>query len=278
VTTSCTRVFAILGDPVAHSLSPAFQNAAFRHLALNAVYVALRCAAAELPGLLRGVALAGGGGNVTVPHKSIAAAALDHPSDTVVRTGACNTYWGRDGRVHGDNTDVAGVRAAVRALLGRAPAGASVLLVGAGGAASAAVCALADEGAARIAVVNRTPERAAALAHRFRTSRLRIDVAGSVDDVRGERFDLAINGTSLGLKPEDPSPLGPAMAHGLVSAALDLVYAPGETAWTRAMRAAGLPAADGREMLIQQGAAAFRRWFDADPPVDVMRAALQFEG
>ncbi|HEY7769198.1 shikimate dehydrogenase [Longimicrobium sp.] len=274
-TTAATRLFALLGDPVGHSLSPVFQNAAIRHLGLDAVYVALRCSADDAPGLIRSLARAGGGGNVTVPHKQVAARAVDVASDRVVRTGACNAFWLADGRVHGDNTDVAGVDGAVRALLGCSPAGASVLLLGAGGAASAAVCALADAGVERIFIVNRTPERSSELAERFRTPSVRIDTASSADDLRGGRFDLAINSTSLGLKPGDPLPLHPQASTLTIGVALDLVYSPSETHWVHEMRACGIPAADGKEMLIQQGAAAFRHWFGVDAPVDVMRAALR---
>jgi shikimate dehydrogenase len=270
-----TRLFALLGDPVSHSLSPTFQNAAFRALGLDAVYVALRCGADEFPGLLRGIARAGGGGNVTVPHKALAARTVERPSDAVLRTGACNAYWLEDGAIHGDNTDVAGAAAAVAALLGRAPAGARVLLLGAGGAASAALCALADARVERIVIANRTPERALDLAERFRTPGVRMDVVESADALAGERFDLAVNATSLGLKPGDPLPFDPDAARVAVGAALDLVYARGETAWVREMRARGIPAADGKEMLLQQGAAAFRRWWGVEPPLEVMRAALE---
>jgi shikimate dehydrogenase len=261
-----TRVFALLGDPVAHSLSPRFQNAALAALGLDGVYTALRCAAADLPGLLRGLARAGGGGNVTVPHKALAARSVDVPGEAVARTGACNTFWLEDGLVHGDNTDVEGVRGALHALLGRPPAGASVLLLGAGSAAAAVLSALADDGAERVLIANRTAARAEALAAHFRGD-LRIDVAAA-PPVDG-RYDLAIHATSLGLHPGDPLPPAPA-----ADAALDLVYAPGETAWVRAMRARGVPAADGREMLLCQGAAAFRRWWGIDAPLDAMRAAL----
>lgn len=273
--TAATRLLALLGDPVSHSLSPRFQNAALRALGLDAVYVALRCAADDVPGLLRGIARAGGGGNVTVPHKAVAAATVDRPSDAVLRTGACNAFWLEDGAVHGDNTDVAGVREAMTVLLGRAPTGARVLLLGAGGAASAAVCALADAGAERIVLINRTTDRAEALAERFSAPGVRIDVAASADALAGDRFDLAINSTSLGLKPGDALPLDPDVSGPAVGAALDLVYAAGETRWVHAMRARGLPAADGKEMLIQQGAAAFRCWWGMDPPLDVMSAALE---
>ncbi|HEX5870312.1 MAG TPA: hypothetical protein VFY65_07855, partial [Longimicrobium sp.] len=158
---------------------------------------------------------------------------------------------------------------------GREPAGARVLLLGAGGAASAAVCALVDAGAERIVIINRTTGRAEALAERFRGPGVRIDVAGSVDALAGDRFDLAINSTSLGLKSTDPLPLDPDASGPTVGAALDLVYTAAGTRWVDAMRARGLPAADGREMLIQQGAAAFRRWWKMEPPLEVMRAALQ---
>lgn len=273
--TAGTRLLALLGDPVSHSLSPTFQNAALRALGLDAVFVALRCGAAELPGLLRGIARAGGGGNVTVPHKALAARTVERPSDAVLRTGACNAYWLEDGAIHGDNTDVAGAAAAVAALLGRDPAGARVLLLGAGGAASAVVCALADAGVERIAVANRTPERARALAARFRAPGVRIDAVDSADALAGESFDLAVNTTSLGLKPGDPLPLDPEAGRVAIGAALDVVYARGETRWVHEMRARGLPAADGKEMLVQQGAAAFRRWWKLDPPLDVIRAALE---
>lgn len=267
--TAATRVFALLGDPVSHSLSPRFQNAALHALALDGVYVALRCAPDEVGTLAGALARAGGGGNVTVPHKSRAARAVERATDAVRRTGACNTFWLEDGRVWGDNTDVEGVAAAVEGLLGRPPAGASVLLLGAGGAAAAALCALADAGAARVVVSNRTPGRAEALAARFAGSGARV-VAG---EPGGERFDLAVNATALGLRPGDPLPLEPD-AGPPVGAALDLVYAPGETPWVRAMRARGVPAADGSEMLLRQGAAAFRRWWGVEPPLDAMRGAL----
>lgn len=278
IPTAATRLFALLGDPVSHSLSPKFQNAAIRALGLDAAFVALRCAPDDLPGLLRGIARAGGGGNVTVPHKALAARTVDVPGNAVRRTGACNTFWAEDGAVHGDNTDVAGAREAVRALLGRDPAGARVLLLGAGGAASAAACALADSGAERIVIANRTPERAEALAERFRGPGVRIEVAASVEGLAGERFDLVVNSTSLGLKPADPLPLDPDAPGPECGAALDLVYAPGETRWVHALRARGVPAADGKEMLIQQGAAAFRLWWGMDPPLDVMSAALEGAG
>ncbi len=122
--TASTRLLALLGDPVGHSLSPLIQNAALRHTGADGVYVALRCAAEDLLSLIRALARAQGGGNVTLPHKEKAASVVDVPSEAVRRTGACNTFWGGpDGRVHGDNTDVEGLRRA-RAIVRGCPRGA----------------------------------------------------------------------------------------------------------------------------------------------------------
>ncbi len=270
--TAATRVFAVLGDPVSHSLSPAIHNAAFTAAAIDAVYVALRCGAGDLAGLLRGLALAGGGGNVTVPHKAAAARALDRASDVVRRTGACNTFWAEGGEVRGDNTDVAGFDTAARALVGD-PAGARALLVGAGGAASAAACALLDAGAT-LTVLNRTPERARALRRRLDPDGSRMGIADGAAALRGERFDLVVNATSLGLRADDPLPFDLA---SLASAGgvLDLVYAPPQgTPLVRAAIAAGIPAADGTAMLLAQAVAAQRRWSGGGAPEAAMRRAL----
>ncbi|MBW8839645.1 MAG: shikimate dehydrogenase, partial [Gemmatimonadetes bacterium] len=127
-----TRVYALLGDPVAHSLSPAMQNAAFRALGLPAVYVPLRCASFTAPGLLRALAAAGGGGNITIPHKEVAAGAVDRMLDTAHEVGVCNAFWAHDGEILGDNTDVAGV---LRAVEGLEPPAGPWLIVGTGGGA-----------------------------------------------------------------------------------------------------------------------------------------------
>jgi shikimate dehydrogenase len=146
-----------------------------------------------------------------------------------------------------------------------------VLLVGAGGAARAAVCALLDDGAASITVVNRSADRTRRLAAQF-GSPTSLQLA---DRVPPDTFDLAVNATTLGLRAGDPLPLEPGVRAG---AALDLVYTPEETPWVRRMRERGIPAADGREMLLQQGAAAFRLWFGKEPPMDVMQRALGLGG
>ncbi|MDT8341821.1 MAG: shikimate dehydrogenase [Longimicrobiales bacterium] len=269
-----TRVFALLGDPVAHSLSPRIQNAAARAAGVDGVYVALRTGAQELPGFLRGLSLAGGGGNITLPLKERTPSVLDVPLEAVRRTGACNTFWLRDGQVVGDNTDVDGFRRAARTFLGDGPEGRRVLLLGAGGAARAVLVALLDDGVREVCVVNRSTERARNMARRIGGARVR--VLETPRDWQDEDFDLVVNATSLGLDADDPAPLELERL-GRAGGVLDLVYGVGGTALQRAAERLGIPCADGGEMLVQQAAAAFERWWDHPAPVTVMRAALHAE-
>lgn len=257
--TGRTRVFALLGDPVAHSVSPAMQNAALAALGLDAVYVPMRCAAADVPVLMRTLAASGGGGNVTLPHKVVAAATVD-PTGTLP-LGTVNTFWAEDGTLHGESTDIIGVREGMAAL--GAPA-APWLVLGTGGTARAALWAAKERGVA-IAVRSRSPERARAL--EAQAQAMGVAIATEAE------CSIAINATPLGLGAADPLPMAPA-PH--LRWALDMVYHPGETAWVRAMRAAGAQALDGRVVLLAQGAAGLRRWFPGvEPPLEIMRAALQ---
>lgn len=256
------RVFAILGDPVQHSLSPAMHNAAFRALGLSAVYVPIRCSSRDLPGLLGGLARAGGGGNVTIPHKELAARLVQDVSETAREVGACNTFWRHAERVRGDNTDVEGV---VTALGDIGASGGRWLVAGTGGGARAVVVAARRLGAS-IAIRSRDPARA----EEFGAWAVQRGV--SLTDAHA--CTVLINATPLGLRRGDPPPISDDAAPR-AEAALDLVYARGETPWVHACRARGLRAADGRGLLVAQGAAAFRRWYpEIAPPVEVMRAAV----
>ena len=267
--TGSARVFALLGDPVAHSRSPALHNAAFAALGLDAAYVPLRCVEADAPGLARALAHAGGGGNVTLPHKAAVARAVDAPSARVRALGVCNTFWGdAEGCLHGDNTDVDGVLAALDALDAPREAGTGWLVVGTGGGARAVAGAAAERGAG-IAVRSRDVSRAAAFARWAESIG-----AGAVD---AESCLVVVNATPLGLHGGDAMPVS-RQSCPAACFALDLVYAPGETPWVRALRAQGLRAADGRVMLAEQAAAAFDRWFPGRPaPREVMRAVLERE-
>jgi shikimate dehydrogenase len=263
-----TRLLTIIGDPVAHSLSPAMHNAACRALGLDATYLALRVPAAALSTVLEALAATGGAGNVTVPHKEAVERSLARKTDVCARAGACNTFWTEDGVLVGDNTDVPAVRAAVAGL---GADGRRWLVIGTGGSARAVAVAAGDAGAA-LWVRSRHPDRAREFAAWAKQLGVRTESAHGPIDV-----DVAINATPLGLGARDPLPIDPKDLRG-VRMALDLVYAPGGTRWVRALRGRGrsVTAYDGREVLVRQGAAAFSRFFPGvAAPVEVMRAAVE---
>jgi shikimate dehydrogenase len=261
-----TRLLAVLGDPVAHSLSPCMQNAACRALGLDAVYVALRVPAASVPAVLGALAAVGAAGNVTVPHKEAVERSVTRKTDLCARSGACNTFWTEAGALVGDNTDVAGIHEALREL--DVDGAGRWLVIGTGGSARA-VAVAAGGAKAQLLVRSRDARRARTFADWAASIGVRAAVAQHSDEA-----DVVVNTTPLGLRPGDALPVDPAALRG-ARVVLDLVYAAGGTPWVRAARAAGLRAADGRGVLLHQGAAAFSRFFpDQRPPLEVMRAAL----
>ena len=270
--TARTRVFTILGNPVEHSLSPVIQNAAFQEAQVDGVYVALRCDAEQMVGFMSGLGRSGGAGNVTLPHKEKAASVLDKPLEAVRRTGACNTFWGESGKLCGDNTDGEGFRRAQRHFLDGAATGYRVRLLGAGGAARAALVSLIDDGVQDVLILNRTVERARAVARRIGGDRVR--VAESHSDVDDGEFDLVVNTTRLGLHSDDELPFDLERL-SRADAVMDLVYGPSATAFVAASKRLGIPAVDGGEMLVHQGAVAFERWWGEEAPIDAMRQALE---
>ena len=258
-----TRLFVLLGRPVGHSLSPAMQNAAFRTLGLDAVYAALDCAEEDVAAFARTLAAGGGGGNATVPHKGTLATALARPAPRVARLGSANVFWGDDGVLAGDSTDVDGVLEALKAL--EALTASTWLVVGTGGSARAVVGAAAERGA-KIVVRSRSEARALEFGRWAATL--------GVSSGAPEAAEVLINATPVGLDGSKDLPFTPASAPR-AKWALDLVYRRGETEWVRHCRAQGLRAADGREMLVAQGAASLERWFPkARAPREVMRAAV----
>jgi shikimate dehydrogenase len=261
----------LLGHPVAHSLSPRFQNAALLAAGIPLRYAALDVAPSELAHVLDALVESRSAGNVTIPHKAAVAERCDLRSALAARVGAVNTFWCTlDGRLCGDNTDVPGFAAAARALLGDpVAAGLEVALIGAGGSAAAVLAAAERWPAARVRIWSRRHERASDLADRFPT------VAVAVED-RARALDsatLIVNATPLGLRDDDPLPVE-ISALPPYAAVLDLVYRPGETAWVRAARRVGHRAADGLPMLVEQGVEAFARWFGVSPDREVVWAAV----
>jgi shikimate dehydrogenase len=203
----------------------------------------------------------GGGGNVTVPHKAAAAAVLARLGDYPL--GACNTFWGALDGLAGAETDSDGILAGLERL---GPSAGPWGIIGTGGSARAALIAAKRAGVA-VAVQSRSPGRADAF--RADAAAAGVSAAALADCL------VIINCTPLGMAEGDPLPLPPGDAPR-AELALDLVYRKGETRWVAAMRKAGCRAADGREVLVEQGAAAFERWFPRHrAPREVMRAAVR---
>jgi shikimate dehydrogenase len=264
---SHTRLAAVVGFPVRHSLSPAMHNAAFAELGLDWVYVACEVAPDAAAAAFAGVrALGFGGLSVTIPHKAAALAAVDEVSDTAHAIGAVNTVVRlTGGRLRGENTDGAGFLASL-ADEGFDPAGRRCSVVGAGGAARAVVHALAGAGAAEVVVVNRTATRAEEVAALARGAG-RVGVAADVAGV-----DLVVNATPLGLSGSDALPFDPDLV-GSGQLVVDLIPNPAMTPLMRAARERGARVAGGLGMLVHQGALAFALWTGRPAPLGVMRAA-----
>ncbi len=259
----------LLGHPVAHSLSPRFQNAALRAADIPLEYEALDVAPDALDATLAELAESHASGNVTIPHKEAVAARCARRSALADRCGAVNTFWHEDGALVGDNTDVGGVDAIAAALLGGARARARVALIGAGGSAAAVLAAAERWGSATVRLYNRNVQRARALASRFGAS---VDVVDCVEHAL-DGATLVVNATPMGLHDDEfpvPIELLPREA-----AVFDLVYRANETAWVRAARNAGHRAADGEGMLVEQGALTFERWFGIEPDRNAMWRALR---
>ena len=264
------RRLAVLGQPVAHSRSPGIHNAALAALGLDREwsYEAIELAPADFPAFVRAMPAAGFvGANVTVPHKRAALEAADDPSPTAVEIGAANTLSFAGGRVAAENTDAAGLLAA----LPESPKGRRALVLGAGGAARAAVWALKGEGAS-VEVWNRTLGRADAIVEDLGARALASD-----DRLRANDYDLIVNATAAGMEGEDPFrdlPIAPG-SFGPGQVVVDLVYGDAETALIGAARERGAAVVDGLEVLVRQGALSFRIWTGQDPPLDVMRSAVR---
>lgn len=271
---STTRLTGLFGHPVAHSKSPQMHNAAFAHLGLDYVYLAFDILPERIEEGVQSIrALNVRGVNVTIPHKVAVIPYLDELSDAARRIGAVNTIVHEQGRLIGHNTDGIGYLAALREETGFVPAGKSVLLLGAGGAARAVATQLALDGAAQITIAARTVERAQELLPAL--DGLTSSEAVLLSEVVPAEYDLVVNTTPLGMHPHvDELPIDPELlrAGQLVS---DLIYNPRETRFLREAAARGCRVSGGLGMFIHQGAEAFRLWTGQEAPTDVMRKTVE---
>lgn len=283
-----TKIVGIIGDPVAHSLSPKIHNAAFRALGLNWCYVAFRVPKAGLAQALRGIAALGlVGVNVTVPHKEQAAALVDEVDPIAGKIGAVNTIRVADGRLQGFNTDAAGLLDALTHDGRSTVKGKRCLVLGAGGGGRAAAFALTGAGAAHLTVLNRTESRARGLVEVVAKSALdTVCEAGALDSDAVARTaheaDIIVQATTAtmsaamgggGGRAEWLDVLRRVLRPGLT--VLDMVYTPVQTELLALAAGAGATAVNGLSMLLYQGARSFELWTGQPAPVDVMRRALE---
>jgi shikimate dehydrogenase len=265
----------VIGDPVAHSLSPALHQPALDERGIPAIYERWHTRGADLASRvesLRDPEILGA--SVTVPHKIAVMSMIDEVSPAARRAGAVNTIVNRGGALFGDNTDIYGFGVTVSdALAGRTPQVAIVL--GAGGAARAVVLALEAAGAAEIVVANRDVERARQLAQDLQPAPLRpIRLDDEFLTRELPRADLLVNATSLGWHPgETPVDLPRLDLLPARAVVADLTYR--DTDLLLAAQARRLETADGLSMLVHQGARAFELWTGAPAPVKTMLAAAR---
>ena len=269
----------LIGYPLRHSVSSAFQQAAFDHHHLDVRYENRETDRAELETTVKNLRHSTIlGANVTIPHKERVVTLLDELDEPAAQIGAVNTIVNRGGRLLGFNTDAPGFMRALRYEARFECRGVSAVLLGAGGVARAVGFALVHEGAKRLMIANRTPERAETLAAFLRgQSGHDTEVASEPwDRLRSGRVlprcDLLVNCTSLGMRhsaTEGESPLGAdAIPRGVL--VCDLVYNPEETPLLKEARKAGAVAFGGLPMLVYQGAASFELWTGREAPLDIM--------
>jgi shikimate dehydrogenase len=269
-----TRLFGVIGHPIAHSLSPAMHTAALRAMRCDAFYAPFEVPPRFLRPMLQALTLAGIEGlNVTVPLKEAVLPLLDRLDPSAKAAGAVNTIAIRGRRLTGYNTDGIGFIRALREL-GWTPGPVKALVLGAGGAARAVAWELSRNAGSELTIANRRLERARRLARWLGRRRPRIRVrATMLRQVELEGIELLVNATTLGMRPGDPPPVDPS---GLRRQVLvyDLVYHR-PTVLVQTAQHRGCVASGGRSMLLYQGAESLRLWTGRQPPLEVMRRALE---
>ena len=276
----------VFGDPVAHSLSPAMQNAALEKCGLEMRYARFEIGPSDLPAaleLLPGLNFVGV--NLTVPHKIAALSLVDEADETARQSGAVNTIKIDDGKLRGFNTDGKGFSRAIREEFSVDLRDLRILVLGAGGAARAIAWQCAKEKCERLVIANRDLDKAKQLADELRPLFAEARVLGPVARLQAialdesvlrfqiANIDLVVNVTSLGLNRADAAPISARLLapHLMI---YDTIYSSGQTAFVSAAIEAGARAVNGLSMLLHQGALAFEIWFDRRAPLDVMRKAL----
>jgi 3-dehydroquinate dehydratase/shikimate dehydrogenase len=260
---AATRVYGVAGDPVAHSLSPVIMNTAMRRENVNAVYVALHAKTLkDLLACVRDVPIHGL--SITMPYKQAILEHLDNTDTHTSKIGACNTVVrAQDGKLYGFNTDTAGVVRPLEQRIGIENA--RVLVLGAGGAARAAVFGLKERGA-EVFILNRTVEAGQKLARQAKARTVKRA------DLKKLSFDVIINATPVGMKNPKESPLQESEINAKI--VFEMIYDPAETQLMKLARARGAQVIPGIEMFVQQAARQFEIWTGKPAPWDDMLRAV----
>ncbi len=271
--------YAIIGHPVGHSLSPAMHNAAFAEIGLDADYRAFDVEPGKLESFMEGLAKELNGFNVTVPYKSAVADYLDQLDVGAATAGSVNTVKRMDdGSSQGYSTDGYGLEKALEESFGVKVAGKNFLVLGAGGAARAACFHLLASSAASVSIANRTFNKAEALAdelkRQFPIASVEAAPASNSEKLANlvERADVLVQSTSLGLRPDDPSPFPKELLRADMPV-FDMIYK--RTRLIEDAGKAGALAANGIEMLVHQGAKSFEIWTGKNAPVATMRRVVE---
>lgn len=272
-----TKVCALIGDPIEHSLSPTIHNAAFQHLKLDFVYVAFQVKKEELKDAIRGLRnLRIHGLNVTMPHKTAIIKYLDEVDATAKAIKSVNTILNRDGKLLGFSTDGVGALNALRNNQVE-PRDKKILLLGAGGAAKAIAFQLAPE-VEELRVLNRNRRKAKELGKFLQRKFDKKTTCKMLSSTMLEKWlkdaDILINATSVGMHPHSDRTLVKRDWLRPELTVMDIVYDPLETQLIKDAKAVGAKVVYGTEMLVFQGAASFQIWCGHSAPVNIMREAI----
>lgn len=276
--TGKTRVCGIIGDPIEHTLSPVMQNAAFREMGLDYIYLPFKVAEGNLSEAIDGLrALNMAGINVTIPHKVVVIPLLDDIDGLAGYIGAVNTIVNQGGSLKGYNTDASGFYQALTANKIEVSKK-KIVILGAGGASRAIAFILADKGA-ELTILNRSLDSAQTIAERvFQALRTEIKVGKltvkNLEPVMDEA-DILVNTTSLGMSPYLTETPVPARLLKKELVVFDIIYNPLKTRLIKEAEKEGARVLNGLEMLVRQGTAAFELWTGLKAPIEVMRKAAR---
>lgn len=277
-----TGIFALLGCPIEHTVSPQLHNSLSHMLGINAVYVPLKIERGRLGDAVRGLKACGFSGfNITIPYKEEVLEFVDETGEEVKAIGSANTIVNRNGRLYAYNTDGEGFARAFETFTGTGFKGRTAAIIGAGGTARALAVTLSYRGISKLYIINRTYQRALEIADLVNLKRPGTAVASNLSDLApnkdGDIFtggcDIIINATSLGMYPViDKSPVEDSSFFKAGQIVCDIIYNPAKTKFLKQAEERGCRIMNGMGMLFYQGILAYEKWMDIKIPDDIINS------